>query len=76
MGEIMPPTDYRMKIAIISLQLDAFKQTPVSVEIGVFNPLGVIQLRTTLPISMFSHAKLEVGQELCLTPRIKEITSL
>jgi hypothetical protein len=72
----VPPTDYRMKLVIIDLQLDAFKRTPVSAIVAIFNPLGAEQLRVSLPISMFSHARLEVGQEVVLTPKIKEISSL
>ena len=61
-----------MKLVIAHLQLDAFKRTPIAVQVMVVNELGVEQSRFLLPISMFSHAKLEVGQELILTPKSTE----
>ena len=61
-----------MKLVIIHLQLDAFKRTPVAVQVMAVNELGAEQLRFTLPISLFDRTtQLEVGMEIVLTPKIK-----
>lgn len=62
-----------MKLIIIHLQLDAFRRTPVQVQLMLVNELGTELSRMMVPISLFSNIQqLEVGMEITLAPKVKQ----
>lgn len=61
-----------MKLIIIHIQLDAFRKTPIQVQLMLVNELGAELSRFMVPISLFSaKEQLAVGDQVTLSPKLK-----